>query len=134
MQYQEFLMNVKQNADLNDQKEAERIIEVSLATLGERLHPVYVDKLQSQIPKQLKAFLTERKFSHFTLEEYYKRVAERADIGYSDAVRLSRTVMNELKKNITIGLLEEILRDLPHEFVELFGQEPTTPLSPSAIE
>jgi hypothetical protein len=42
--------------------------------------------------------------------------------------------MYMVNRAITTGLKNEILDDLPAEFVELFGQEPTTPLSPTITE
>lgn len=135
MQYQEFIEEVQKIGNIPTQQETEMVVEASFATLGERMHPTSVDKLQSQIPNQLKMYLTEKTTnSHFSLEEYYNRVGARARIGYTEAVRWSRAVMAVLNKTITAGLQREILKDFPPEFVELFGQEPTTPLSPTVTE
>ncbi|HEX3018920.1 MAG TPA: DUF2267 domain-containing protein [Chitinispirillaceae bacterium] len=132
MQYQQFMDGVMQSGNIPSLQQTELVVEASLSTLGERMHPAMIDKLRSQLPNQLKKYLTERSSSiQFSLEEYYTRVGARAKIRYHQAVRWSRVVMNMVNRTITPGLQKEILGDFPAEFVELFGQEPTTPLSPT---
>ncbi len=135
MRYQDFIEGVQKSGNIPSLQQTELLVEASLSTIGERMHPTIIDKFQSQLPNQLKSYLTQRENSiQFSLEEYYKRVAARADVGYPQAVRWSRAVMNLINQSITAGLKKEILGDLPPEFVELFGQEPTTPLSPTVTE
>ncbi len=135
MQYQDFIEGVQRTGNFPSIEETELAIEASLSTLAERLHTSVNDKFRSQLPNQLKKYLAVSSDSiQFSLEEYYNRVGARAKVRYSQAVRLSRTVMCMVNRAITNGLKDEILDDLPAEFVELFGQEPTTPLSPTVIE
>lgn len=135
MQYQDFIEGVKKSGNFHSIEEAEVAVEASLSTLAERLHTTVNDKFRSQLPNQLKKFLSVSSDSiQFSLEEYYKRVGARARVRYSQAVHWSRSVMSMIKRAITAGLKKEILDDLPAEFVELFDQEPTTPLSPTVTE
>ena len=68
----------------------------------------------------------------FSLEEYYKRVGTcQCEVSGSTLIT---GCMNMVNSAITTGLKDEILNDLPAEFAELFGQEPTTPLSPTVME
>ncbi len=135
MQYQDFIEGVQKSGNFSSIEEAEVAVEASLSTLAERLHTTVIDKFQSQLPNQLKKYLTASSDSiQFSLEEYYNRVGARAGVRYSQAVRWSRAVMYMVNRAITTGLKNEILDDLPVEFVELFGQEPTTPLSPTITE
>jgi uncharacterized protein (DUF2267 family) len=135
MQYQDFMEGVQKSGNFSSVEEAEVAVEASLSTLAERLHTTVIDKFQSQLPNQLKKYLTASSDSiQFSLEEYYNRVGARAGVRYSQAVRWSRAVMYMVNRAITTGLKNEILDDLPAEFVELFGQEPTTPLSPTITE
>jgi uncharacterized protein (DUF2267 family) len=135
MQYQDFMEGVKKSGNFSSIEETEVAVEASLSTLAERLHTTVTDKFQSQLPNQLKKYLAVSSGGiQFSLEEYYNRVGARARIRYSQAVRWSRAVMSAVNLAITAGLKKEILDDLPAEFVELFGQEPTTPLSPTVTE
>lgn len=135
MQYQDFIEGVRKSGNFSSVEEAEIAVEASLSTLAERLHTTVIDKFQSQLPNQLKKYLAVSSDSiQFSLEEYYNRVGARANVRYSQAVRWSRAVMGMVNRAITTGLKNEILDDLPAEFVELFGQEPTTPLSPTVTE
>ena len=135
MQYQDFIEGVRKSGNFHSLEEAEVAVEAVLSTLAERLHSTVTDKFQSQLPNQLKKYLSVSSDNiKFSLEEYYKRVGARANVRYSQAVRLSRAVMNMVNSAITTGLKDEILNDLPAEFAELFGQEPTTPLSPTVME
>ncbi len=132
MVYVDFLKRVRLEARIETLHDTERAVEASLATLGERLEDADVKSLGAQLPSELKGFLSERHhFTHFNLEEYYNRVAARADVGYPEAVTRSRAVMKVVGEAVTNGLVDKILEQLPGEYRELFGQEPQNPLSPS---
>ena len=132
MKYNEFIAEVQKRAAIVSFHDAEVITEASLATLGERLTQGQRGVLGAQLPKELKGYLGEKPHEDlFRLEEYYNRVSARADMGYPDAVRRSRIVMGVIKDAITEAQLRVLLDILPAEYGELFGQEPTSPLSPT---
>jgi len=134
MNYSDYLENVKTKIKVKSTDEIKRIIEASLATLAERLNETDVEKLGAQLPVELKQILrTQKPQDRFLLEEYYNRVGARAGIGYPDAVHYSRAVMSVLKGAVTGELLEYIKSKLPSNFNELFGAEPSGPLSPTNI-
>ncbi|HLV32566.1 MAG TPA: DUF2267 domain-containing protein [Chitinispirillaceae bacterium] len=135
MQYTEFIQEVCKRGNIPDYIKARKIVEVCMSTLGQRLPTTLVAELGAQLSLEMKENLHSlndpSKSDTFTLEEFYNRVSARAKTGYPDAVRLSRVVMETLKLAVTDAVLSKVLQKLPAQFGELFGQEPTDPLSPT---
>ncbi|MBD3345397.1 MAG: DUF2267 domain-containing protein [Chitinivibrionales bacterium] len=101
-------------------------------TLRERLGRKECSLLAAQLPNRLKPFLLEEKNSeYFNLEEFYNRVGARTGVRYGEAVHRSRVVMDELKKAISQGEINDVLSHLPGEYEELFGRKPRSALSPT---
>ena len=133
MEYMEFVNRVRRDLRFEMIVDAQRAVEASLSTFGERLTSTQVHRFGSQLPEQLKGYLVQRPdVEGFTLEEYYNRAAARMGVSYSEGVRRSRTVMVLLKDLLSEGALHRILQELPGEYRELFGWAPGGPLSPSA--
>lgn len=141
MELEQFLSQVEDLADFGSRSEVEQAVKVSLGTLGERLYRTRREKLASQLPDPLKDYLesevdgeaVRQDTPRYSLEEYYKRVAARADLSLEDAVARSRRVMVVLTQAVSPELLDEILDGLPDEYRELFGQNPQDPASPTAL-
>ncbi len=132
MQYKAFIERVQNRSDIASSEAAVRITEAVLETLGERLYRTERENLIAQLPHGLKEPLAKPLGAEpFTLEELYNRVKARAELGYPDAVRLSRVVIGVLAEAVSQGEIENILSQLPDEFEELFGKEPEGPLSPT---
>lgn len=132
MHYPDFLEKVRRAANIETLHDSLLVVEATLATFGERLTRTEKFELGAQLPKELKAFLGEMgDVQRFSLEEFYNRVAARAELGRPDAVKRSRAVMMVLKEAVTDGLLKQIREKLPAEYNELFGSEPLSPLSPT---
>ena len=132
MSYGDFVDQVRRQAGLDSNDEAERVTAAALETLGERVYRTEREDLGAQLPMQLRKYLFKRLDTEpFELEEFYNRVSSRADVGYPAAVELSRVVMGVLQKAVSAGELEDVLSELPDNFRELFGKEPEGPLSPS---
>ncbi len=141
MQYQEFLNLTAEKIAPGTASEVRKFIAVTLSTLGERLYRTGRDELSAQLPKELKGDLylevdgeavrtdTER----FPLEEYYQRVAARADLPYPRAVEISRKVMEVLAGAVTPEVLAAVKSRLPEEYDQLFGDAPDSPTSPTAV-
>ena len=68
---------------------------------------------------------------NYDLEEFYNRVSARANLGYPDAVRYSRSVMAVLCRAVSEGKINDVFDKLPDQFKELFGREPDGALSPT---
>jgi uncharacterized protein (DUF2267 family) len=129
MRYEEFVNLVQERANLGTQAEAERIIEVTLATLGERIYRSARDDVAAQLPAGLKEFLYQRArgevspehVNRFSLEEFYNRVSARADVGYPSAVEQARAVFQTLREAISAGEWQDLREELPAEYDELLS-------------
>lgn len=130
MQTDEFVRRVQEEADLSLGDEALRAVEATLATLGERLDRDERDDLAAQLPRQLKEYvLSYGETSRFRLEEFYNRVAARADVGLPAAVQWAQAVISVLNTAVSGGQLQEIRAHLPEEYEELFTGQARGPAS-----
>lgn len=142
MRYHEFIDRVRERADFASRDEAVRATKATLATLGERLYRTERDHLTAQLPEGLKQYIyahvdagaTRQDAEHFSLEEFYNRVGARSDVTYTPAVEWAQVVMSILEEAVSAGQLRKILSTLPDEYAELFGKEPESPASPSAVQ
>jgi uncharacterized protein (DUF2267 family) len=133
MKYDEFINQVQRRAGLESHEKAVQATEATFETLGERLIRSERENLSAQLPLELKNCLQKRIDSElFLLEEFYNRVSSRADMGYPDAVKLTKVVLEVLKEAVSPGEIGDILSVLPEDFGELFGAKPEGPLSPSS--
>ena len=132
MQYQDFIEGVQKSGNFSSVEEAEIAVEASLSTQAERLHTTVIDKFQSQLPKQLKNIWPLAQTASSSRWRSTINGFGRGPCSVFSGSTLSWAVMNMVTCNTTGQ--NEILNDLPAEFAELFGQEPTTPLSPTVME
>lgn len=129
-----FFEQVAQRLGSASHEEVKRVLEAALETLGERLEKTEREKLAAQLPDPLKEPLLKRQTpERYSLEEFYNRIRARAHVGYPEAVAGTRAVMAVLKDAVSRGEIDHILRQLPDEYEELFGQEPESPLSPTQL-
>jgi uncharacterized protein (DUF2267 family) len=135
MRYSEFVDKVGEKTGLDSRDEVVQTIEAVLETLGERLTRDEQDHLAAQLPNELKDVVRKRYGAdRFMLEDFYNRVRARADMGYPDAVKRSRAVLEVVQLAVSPGEMEDILAELPEEYLEVFGRKEPGPLSPSAVE
>jgi len=143
MEYNEFVKRVQDQAELPAPEDAAAAIEAVLGTLGEMLSPTERRHLAAQLPKSLKGYVTEwmerppkekGRPHRFGLEEFYHRVAARADVRYPAAVRRSRAVMKVLREAVAPGELADIFRELPQAYEELLTGVPKSPVSPTVVQ
>lgn len=125
MQFDEFITRVQEQARLNTREEAEVITRAVLETLGERLDRKVRNGLEAQLPRELKEFLLARVENpdRYDLPEFYNRVGARADLTYRNAVERTKQVFSVLQQAVPGGEVEDILKDLPSQYKELFGEE-----------
>ncbi len=134
MQYNEFMQHVQEYASLGSQAEAERVAVAVLETLGERLTKTEREHLAAQLPNELKHHLTRSPIAdRYSLEVFYDKVGARSKTKYVHAKLLSLAVARVLREAVAPGELRDILTDLPAEYGELFGRQPASPLSPTAL-
>jgi uncharacterized protein (DUF2267 family) len=134
MQEDKFIDRVQEELGWESRVKIEKGIAAVLETIGERLEKSDRENLAAQLHGQLKQYLHKRKNTErFILEDFYIRVSSRADVGYPDAVELSRSVGTVLWEAVSPGEIEKILSKWPTEFGEVFGTRTPGPLSPSAV-
>lgn len=125
MQYQEFINRVNERIQTEQTGEAERAVQSTLATLGERMNGKEAENLASQLPAELSTQLESGNYAQepeeFSLEEFYRRIAEREGGLDSECSReRARAVMEVLTRATSGGELRDIQRQLPEEFEPLF--------------
>jgi uncharacterized protein (DUF2267 family) len=128
VEYDRFIARVQQEAAIAEREVAVRGVVAVLATLGERLYRTESSHLAAQLPNELKPSLravrqpatSRATVPPFSLEEFYKRVSARADLGYPEAVTLARAVGAVLREAVAPGELADIRAELPPDFGQLF--------------
>ena len=127
MQYQEFVRRVAQQigatqATMDTQPAAENAINAVLETLSECLTGGEANDLASQLPSELQAPLqhSDEEAEQFSLEEFYRRVAEREGVDVDTARNDASAVMTVLGMALTPGELDDVMEQLPAELNVLF--------------
>ncbi len=139
MRYHEFIRHVRERMDLDSADDAATAIRATLSTLGECLYRTERRHLASQLPKEAAGFLDEHVDSEatrlptgcFTLEEFYDRVAARADVSRRGGVERATAVVAVLNDVLPEGEWEHIVEELPEPYLELMGERTARPGSPT---
>jgi uncharacterized protein (DUF2267 family) len=121
MTYGEFVDEVADRA-MTGRAKAEAFTSATLRTLGERLTGGEADDVAAQLPQELKGLLLAAppEAERFGVDEFLRRVKERANaINKVDAERGARAVLATLRHAVTAGEFEDMLAQLPAEFVPL---------------
>ena len=126
MKSDEFIAKVQRRADLDSQEEAMLAIGATLATLAERLAGGEAKDLASQLPPEIGVFLLQPYAGigdPFGLEEFFRLVSERAGIGLQNASLQARVVIGVLCEAVSMGEIENVRSQLPHDIRQLFMVE-----------
>lgn len=124
MQYDEFVKAVQQRADLDDEVEARAAIFATLQTLGERLPKETVYGIAGQLPPEVGTLLQETEQpEHFTLGQFYERVAARAEVELEDAIPYAQATGSVLRRALPASSFAELEEELPMEFQRLFDTQ-----------
>jgi uncharacterized protein (DUF2267 family) len=132
MNYHEFLDHVHAQPGPDSEEEALTATKATLGTLGERILPGLRENVAAQLDQDLVPFLTaypgaeSDRVEPFSLRDFYRRVADRADIAEEDAVMHARAVMTTLAQALTHGQWEDLLSQLSDEYQGLTGEYPDT--------
>lgn len=122
MTHDEFVGRVQHRAQLASRGAAEAIIRTTFETLGERLLRNAADHLAAQLPPELARHLAMApQFEHMSLEEFYKRVADREGCDPPKAIFHAKCVMETVAEAISPGALRKLQLQLPIEFQDLFA-------------
>lgn len=130
MQFEKFMELAAERIGVESESELRAIVQAALATLGERIYRTGRDDLAAQLPKKIQKDLYNQvdgeavriDTDRFPLEEYYHRVAARADISYPQAVEWSREVMAVLRKAVSPAVLAELVNRLPDNYQQLISE------------
>jgi uncharacterized protein (DUF2267 family) len=120
-----FIETVAERARVPEDQAAS-LTEATLRTLTERITAGEADDLPDRLPDQFRPLLI--KFPEpaegFPLDEFIRRVAERAGVGRDVAERGVRAVLQTMHPLIGDREFDEVMAQLPREFEELVQTTP----------
>jgi uncharacterized protein (DUF2267 family) len=125
MRYDEFLAEVRDTGEYEDQREAEQVTRAVFTVLAARLPGATLDHLAAQIPEPLDEGLRsadQTEAEHFGVEEFYSRVAEETGARPLTAQQDSGAVLTTVAGVISGGALNQVLSQLPSGYAVMFGK------------
>lgn len=121
MQYDEFIGQVQHRGRMSSRRDAERAVEATLHTLGERLAGGAAENLAAQLPAELGDYLRRaRGPRRLSVGQFLSSVGDRASVDPPDAAWQARVVLDVLRDAVTPGTLDNIRAQFPGEFERLF--------------
>jgi uncharacterized protein (DUF2267 family) len=120
VKYDEFIEAVSQRANIPPD-EAVVLTRATLESLSERISGGEARDLAAQLPRALQAALlpSKEQSEQFRVEEFIRRVSERAVIDTPLAWEGSRAVVTTLRDAVTVGEFDDVMNQLPKDFREL---------------
>jgi uncharacterized protein (DUF2267 family) len=117
MKYPEFVAKVAKRSVL-PRDETDAIIRATLQTLGERITGGEARDLAAQLPKELQDALASapEEAEPFGLDEFIRRVSERARVAQADARDGITAVFQTLEDAVSFGEFDDVMAQLPDEF------------------
>src|SRR4051794_33585242 len=130
--YDDFIGTVAERADAPPQ-EAERAACATLQTLAERLTTGETEDIAERLPAQLRSCLDGAgPFEAFHVDEFLRRVAERARLDRPRAERDARAVFVALWHTVGPHEFDDLRAELPHDFDPLLYDALHEPALPPA--
>lgn len=122
MNYDDFVMQVRDRAHLDTSDDAVKAIQATLEVLSQRLSQEETNKLASQLPKEIKPFLTQQKkeMESFDVNEFFRRVSKREGAELTDASNHAQAVISVICDAVSPGELRDVLGELPEDYDRLF--------------
>ena len=121
MNVTEFLEFVEREADLAP-PHAERAVQATLETLGERISSGESDDLAAELPEPLRDWVrSEGNAEALDFGEFLRRVAERERTDGGSAQRLARAVFAALGRTVSVAELSDMASELPKDFEPLLA-------------
>ncbi|MDQ1624062.1 MAG: hypothetical protein QOH19_2480 [Actinomycetota bacterium] len=123
MDFEQFVNLVANRADVAGWDRAQALINGTLRTLAERISGGEARDLAAQLPEEFKPSLSDAQETAetFTVDEFVRRVAERAGAGDDTALKGARAVMATVRDAVTSGEWDDIIAQLPKHYSELIG-------------
>jgi uncharacterized protein (DUF2267 family) len=117
MKYDDFVDAVAIRAGLSP-AEAEVLTHAALQTLSDRLTAGEARDLASELPRGLQESLQPRyeRAEAFGLEEFVRRVANRAGVDMAMGWQATRALLATLRGAVSSGEFGDVLSQLPREF------------------
>ena len=123
MNSEQFIAEVKNLAELDNDEDAQKAVRATLETLRERLAGNEPADLAAQLPPEIAPFVEGAGGREtFSVEEFYDRVAQKEGVFNDEAIRHARAVATVLQTAVTGGALEDVRSQLGNDYEELFGQ------------
>lgn len=118
MEYEEFVGRVEGRIGDAAPGEAEQAVISTFETLAERVSDGEARDIAEQLPEELAEPLRGLTGDpeSFSLEEFFRRVAEKEDVDQDRAAAHVTVVMSVLGEAITEGELRDVRAQLPREF------------------
>jgi uncharacterized protein (DUF2267 family) len=136
MQYQDFIERVRERTYIDSDEEALTLIRATLETLGEHQAGNALVQLAAQLPEQIGEFITNQKSGTesegeaFGVQEFVRRVGERAGIGEANTAALfASSVLAVLQDAVSREEFDKIRGTFPSEYNTLFEQESSEAMS-----
>jgi uncharacterized protein (DUF2267 family) len=122
MDYETFERKVGERAGVS-REQAGELIRATLETLADRVTAGEAHDVASQLPQPAKEWLvsSEPEAERFGLDEFIRRVSERAGVPPGEARTGAQAVLATLRQAITGGEFRDLMSQLPREFSELVG-------------
>ncbi|WP_017586819.1 DUF2267 domain-containing protein [Nocardiopsis ganjiahuensis] len=125
MRYDEFLAEVRELGEYENQREAEEVTTAVLTVLASRLPAEAVEKLVAQLPEQLKEGprrAQQPEPEAFGVEEFHERVAKLAGGRALTAEQDAGAVLTTVAGAVSGGELNQLLSHLPSGYAVMFGK------------
>jgi uncharacterized protein (DUF2267 family) len=120
---EQFIAEVKNLAELDNDEGARKAIGATLETLRERLAGEEPSDLAAQLPPKIAPYVEgDGGRESFPVEEFYERVAQKEGVGNDEATRHARAVATVVQTAVTGGELDDLRSQLGDGYRELFGQ------------
>lgn len=127
MNEQQIVSAVERTVNFQDYEHARTAVQATLSVLGERLSGGEPKDLAAQLPPTLAEALPETGPGEpFDLAEFYRLIALREGDGctLAQARQHARAVMAVMRAAVTPGEFDDVVRQLPNEYADLFGSPP----------
>jgi uncharacterized protein (DUF2267 family) len=124
MKYDQFIKQVQSIAQLDSRQAAEQATRATLETVAERIVGNEASQLAAQLPKELGQYLRghEGEPGHpFSLQEFYQRVSQKAEVEPATAALQARAVFTVLNQAVTIGEFADVKANFSDDYTELFA-------------
>lgn len=124
MKYDQFIKHVQALGQLESKQAAEKAIQATFETIVERIVGDEANHLAAQLPADLSQFLRGHEGEngqHFSLQEFYQRVSQKAGIEPVAAAVQARAVFAVLNEAVTPGEFADVKANFTADYDELFA-------------